>query len=97
MAKVGASRKGELMVRYAYAAAALGVVLLLAGCGVEYYVPLHETGEAFSIDPVSGHLIRTTSWKNSDGGFAVTTDDITANGIEVRRAPPPTRGVIDLF
>jgi hypothetical protein len=85
------------MVRYACAAAALGVVLLLAGCDVGYYVPLHETGEGFSLDPVTGHLIRTTFWKNSDGGRAVTTDDITESGIEARRAPPPTRGVINLF
>jgi hypothetical protein len=84
------------MVRIALGAAALGAALLLAGC-VEYYVPLHESAEGFSIDPATGHLLRTTYWKNSDGGTAFTVDDVTANGIEVRRAPPPTRGVIGIF
>jgi len=85
------------MIRIALGVAALGAVLLLTGCAVEYSVPLHETAEEFSRDPDTGHLIRTTQWKNSDGGHAVTVDDLTANGIEVRRQPPPTHGIIGLF
>jgi hypothetical protein len=85
------------MVRIALGAAALGALLLLTGCAVEYYVPLHETGEDFSRDPDTGHLIRTSTWKNSDGGDAVTVDDLTTNGNEVRRQPPPTHGVIGFF
>jgi hypothetical protein len=73
---------------------ALAALLALSAC--EYAVPLHETGEGFNIDPATGHLIRTTVWQNSDGGFATTQDDITQTGIDVRRhEPPPTHGILD--
>jgi len=84
------------MNRSACRAAALCAALLLGGC--EYQIPYHESEETFTVDPVTGHMLRTTLWRNSGGGQATTVDDITANGVEVRRgAPPPTRGIIGIL
>lgn len=85
------------MGRLAAAAAALSAALLLSGCFVEYQVPYHETAETFSIDPLTGHLIRTTFWKTTQSSRILETrDDITANGPENRRGPQPEHGFFTL-
>lgn len=68
-------------------AVALGLVLPLAACMTLHgHVTYEIVGETFHVDPISGHLIRTTAWEDTTGHRSYTEDeDITVTGIEPRR------------
>jgi hypothetical protein len=82
------------MIKTICRALAFSAAVLVAGCS--YTIPYHESAQFFSVDPTSGHLLRTTLWKNSEGPDVTTVDDLTANGIEVRREPQPSTGLLHL-
>jgi len=95
-AMLPATIEGRVMFRTALGVAALGAALLLAAApsNTTYRCTKPAKDSASTRSPASDpdHLLGKL-----DGGTAVTTDDLTANGIEVRRQPPPARGVLGIL